>query len=236
MRPVRIAALALGLLALAAVVGVARPEGAQSAAGDEQSAITVTGSGSVETTPDQAHFSFGVSTRGRTASEALAANAAEARRVIAAVAGAGVDRKDIRTDVVSLSPRFSENGETILGYTAENSVSATLRTLERAGAVVDAAVRAGANQVYGPALAKANQDRLYRNALENAVEDARAKAQVLAKAAGRSVGRALTIVESGATPPVLEATKAADAPAAGPPIEPGTQEVQAMVSVTFALQ
>ncbi len=233
MRPARIAALALGLLALAALAGVARPEAATSSSTVEQSAISVVGTGAVETVPDEATFSFGVVTKGRTASEALNANSAEAQRVIAALLRAGVDRKDLRTDVVSLSPRLSQNGETILGYTAENTVSATIRELGRAGAVVDAAVGAGANHVAGPALAKANQDRLYRDALKKAVEDARAKAQVLAAAAGRSVGKAIVIVESGATPPVIE-TKAADAPSA-PPIEPGTQEIQASVTVTFAL-
>src|SRR5436309_1952627 len=201
MRPARMAAIAFGLLAVAALAGVARPEGAKSAAADELAAITVVGTGTVETVPDEATFSFGVVTKGRTASEALSANAAEAQRVIAALVRAGVERKDLHTDVVSLSPRVSDNGETILGYSAENSVSATIRDLARAGAVVDAAVGAGANQVSGPALAKANQDRLYRDALKKSVEDARAKAQVLAAAAGRSVGRALTIVESGATPP-----------------------------------
>ena len=158
------AAIAFGLLALAALAGVGRPEGAKSAATDEQAAITVVGTGTVETVPDEATFSFGVVTKGRTASEALSANAAEAQRVIAALVRAGVERKDLHTDVVSLSPRVSDNGETILGYSAENSVSATIRDLARAGAVVDAAVGAGANQVSGPALAKANQDRLYRDA------------------------------------------------------------------------
>ena len=232
MKPARIAAIALGLLMLAALASVARPEGAKSSPTDDQAAITVVGSGTAETVPDEATFSFGVVTKGRTASEALNANAVEAQRVIAALGRAGVDRKDIRTDAVSLSPRVSENGETILGYSAENSVSATIRDLARAGAVVDAAVGAGANQVSGPALVKANQDRLYRDALKKAVEDARAKAQVLATASGRSVGRATTIVESGATPPVVN--KAAEG-AAAPPIEPGTQEIQASVMVTFVL-
>jgi uncharacterized protein len=235
MRPVRIAAIALGLLALAALAGVARPEGARSAAAEEQSAITVTGTGTVETVPDEASFSFGVLTKGRTASAALAANSAEARRVIAAIVAAGIDRKDVRTDAVSLSPRTNENGETILGYTAQNSVSVTLRNLDKAGAVIDAAVGAGANDVQGPNLVKSNQDRLYRDALKVAVADARAKAQVLATAAGRSAGRAMTIVESGATPPPVFAKAEAAMADSGPPIEPGTQEIQATVTVTFAL-
>lgn len=233
MKPARIAVVAAALLALAALSGIARPEGAESAAEDTQDTITVTGSGNVETVPDEATFGFGVVTKARTAGEALSANAAQARRVIAALLAAGVDRKDIRTEMVSLSPRVNDNGDLIIGYTAQNSVSATLRNLDKAGAIVDAAVAAGANDVQGPSLAKRNQDRLYRDALKDAYEDARAKAQALAAASGRSLGKAQTVVEGGAAQPLVMA-KAADA-AAPPPIEPGTQEIQAQVSVTFAL-
>jgi uncharacterized protein YggE len=235
MNAARIAAVAAGLLALAALSGVARPERATSAATvDDQNGVTVSGAGAIATTPDHATFSFGVVTKGRTASEALAANAAEARKVIAALAAAGIDRKDLQTETVSISPRTSDDGETILGYTATNSVSAVLRSLDRAGATIDAAVKAGANQVSGPALEASDRDRLYRDALKAAIADARAKAQVLAVASGRALGRVQTVIESSYSAPVVM-EKAADT-AASPPIEPGTQEIQATVTVTFALQ
>src|SRR5205823_3234996 len=233
MKAVRIAAVAAALLTLAALSGVARPEGATSApAADDQSSITVSGNGAITTTPDRATVGFGVLTRGRTAGEALSANAADARKVIAALVAAGIDRTDLRTEFVSLSPRTSEDGETILGYTAQNTVAATLRKLDRAGAVIDAAVTAGANEVDGPALDAGDRDKLYRDALQAAVGDARAKAQVLAAASGRTLGRVQAVAES-AYAPVMQ--KAADAGMATP-IEPGTQDVQATVTVTFALQ
>ncbi len=221
MKAVRIAAVAAGLLTLAALSGVARPEGATSApATEDPSGITVAGNGAITTTPDRATVSFGVQTRGRTAAEALAANAAEARKVI--------------TEAVSLSPRTSDDGEAILGYTAVNSVSATLRKLDRAGAIIDAAVAAGANQVSGPSLEASDRDRLYRSALKAAVEDAQAKAQVLAAASGRTLGRVQTVIESSYSAPVVMKDAAAAAPST--PIEPGTQDVEATVTVTFALQ
>jgi uncharacterized protein len=112
-----------------------------------------------------------------------------------------------------------------------NSVAATLRKLDRAGAVIDAAVGAGANQVNGPSLDASDRDRLYRDALKGAVGDARAKAQVLAAASGRTLGRAQNVIESSYSAPVTM-TKAADA-APSTPIEPGTQDIQATVTVTF---
>src|SRR2546426_8672091 len=235
MKAVRIAAVAAGLLALVALSGVARPEGASSAAAtDDPSGITVSGTGAIATTPDRATVSFGVLTRGRTAADALAANAAEARKVIAALVAAGIDRTDLRTEVVSLSPQTSEDGEAIIGYTAVNSVSATLRKLDRAGAVIDAAVAAGANEVSGPALESGDRVRLYRDALKAAVEDASSKAQVLAAASGRTLGRVQNVIESSYSVPVMTAQKADASPST--PIEPGTQDILATVTVTFALQ
>jgi uncharacterized protein YggE len=233
MKPARIAVVAAALLALAALSGIARPEGARSAAEEAQDTVTVTGTGTVETAPDEATFGFGVVTKARTAGEALAANSAQARRLIAALVAAGVDRKDIRTAMVSLSPRVNDNGDVIIGYTAQNSVSVTLRNLDKAGAIIDAAVAAGANDVQGPSLAKRSQDRLYRDALKGAYDDARTKAQALAAASGRSVGKVQTVIEGGSVQPLVMA-RAADA-AAPTPIEPGTQEIQAQLTVTFAL-
>lgn len=236
MKAVRIAAVAAALLTLVALSGVARPEGASSAAtADAPTGITVAGTGAVTAAPDTATVGFGVLTRGRTAVEALNANGAEARRMIAALVAAGIDRTDLRTDVVSLSPQTSEDGESIVGYTAVNSVTAKLRKLERVGAVIDAAVAAGANQVSGPALESSDREKLYRKALEAAVADAREKAQSLAAASGRSLGRVQNVVESSYNAPVAMEAKATDA-AAPTPIEPGTQEIQAVVTVTFALQ
>ena len=73
--------------------------------------------------PDRAQVSFGVSTDAKTASAALRANAAEMTKVIAAVKAQGIAAADIRTELVSLSPRYSPNGEAVVGYTATNSVS-----------------------------------------------------------------------------------------------------------------
>ncbi len=234
MRPARTAILAIGLLATLALAGVGRPDGATSAPAGAKGEITVNGSARVETAADRASFSFGVVTPGRTASQALAANATEARKVIGALIAAGIDRKDVQTQQVSLNPRFADDGATIVGYTAQNTVSATLRDADRAGAVVDAAVAAGANQVFGPALVASDRDELYRGALKQAYADAHAKAQALAAASGQLLGGALTIVEGFAAAP-LPAVGRAGAAADATPIEPGTQQIDATVTVTFAL-
>ena len=230
----RTAALVSLAAVLALVASAAEPETAHGLAAQLRAeGITVSGTGIVRAAPDRAEISFGVVTQGRTASQTLAANDTAIQRVVAALRAAGIARADIQTRSFSISPRFSEEGEQLEGYTAQNTVAVQLRALDRAGAVIDAAVGAGANQVYGPSLSRSDARELYRNALRAGVEDARSKAQAIAAAAGVTVGGVVGVVEQGAAnePPPMAA---ADARVAAP-IEPGTQDIGATVVVTFSV-
>ena len=236
MKLVRIAAVAAAVGLVVALAGVGRPTGAHgSPATDQARTISVSGTGSVRAVPDRAQFSFGVTTQGTTASRALSANSTLARKVIAALKSAGVPAADIQTDSVTLSPTLSDDGSTIVGYTATNSVSVTLRDLGKAGSVVDAAVEAGANQVSGPSLVRSDQTALYRQALRLAVANARAKAHSLAAASGASLGAVRSIVEGSAAPPPVPLEQAAGGVDTSTPIEPGTQTIEASVTVEYAL-
>ena len=223
------------LLGAAALAGVAQPRlahGAAAPAGGRT--ITVSGDGAVTTVPDRASFEFGVTTQADNAKDALGRNATEANAVIAALKAAGVAAADLSTTGVSLSPATGPDGMRIVSYTASNSVSARI-ALAKAGALVDAAVAAGANTVWGPGLDRSDRKALYRQALAQALTDAKAKADTLAQAAGVSLGGIQSIQEGGAATPVPLIRAAAPADAAGTPIEPGTQEVDANVTVTYAV-
>ena len=232
--PLAVAAAAAALAV--AFAGVGRTGDAQSqSAASKVTGITVNGSGSVVTVPNRAEFSFGVTTTGRTASAALRANSAETAKVIEALKKAGVAAADIQTQYVSLSPRTTDSGETIISFTAHNSVSARIKELARAGVVVDAAVEAGANEVFGPSLTRSDSERLYRLALRAAISNARGKAQAIAAASKVKLGRVLGVTEAGTGGGPLPLTTERSAQP-GVPIEPGTQLVQAQVTVTFAVR
>lgn len=227
----RLAIAAVLLLAAAALAGVARPEGARAVESTtDGDSVTVTGSASVTSVPNRAVLSLGVDSRADTARAAISANGKEMRRVIDAVRAAG--GRDVSTQSVSLSPVFGENSA-VTGYAASNVVTATV-DVGRAGAVIDAAVEAGANQVWGPSLSSSDQATLYLQALKAAVADAREKAQTLAVASGRSLGKVTTVAESGSFTPVPLMEKAA-ASDGGTPVVAGSQETTATVTVTFAL-
>jgi uncharacterized protein len=233
MKLARLALLAAAGVAIAAFAGVFQPSGANSAPTDTSTGgITVLGTGSANVTPDRASFAFGTVSQAASANAALTASSQSVARVVAALKKAGVAQADIQTSDVSLSPRMNDKGEAIVGYTASNTVTATIRKIGNAGDVVDAAVDAGANQVSGPNLLASDQDAAYRNALKGAVADARAKAETLATASSSTLGKITAIVEGGGGVPPMPMT--AGAKDSTVQIEPGTQKIEATVSVTFA--
>ena len=100
---------------------------------------------------------------------------------------------------------------------------------------MDAAVGAGANNVDGPTLDAAQKSALYNKALDSALGDAKQKAQAIAGAAGLTLGTVLKVHEGGQSTPVVYAEAAlAAGPRVAPPIEAGTQKIQASVTVTYS--
>jgi uncharacterized protein len=221
------------LLVAAAIAGVAQPRLGRSATPSAGSTITVTGNGTVDATPDRASFDFGVTTNGATAAEALSRNSSEARAIIDALKKAGVGSSDIQTTQVSLWPQTSSNGTRITGYQASNSVQVTA-AVGKSGQLVDAAVGAGANNVNGPNLDTADRSSLYNQALKLALAKAKTKAQAIADATGLTLGSVLKVREGGAPTPIVYGEAMAARATAAPPIEAGTQQIEASVSVTYS--
>ena len=236
MRIVQIGAVAALLFGTVALVGVGRPGSAHGSSAPAGRGVTVTGTATVHAVPNQADFSFGVSTTGASARQAAAANAERAQKVIAALREAGVAKDDLKTQDVSVSPNWSGEGSRVEGFTAHSSVQAWVRGIAHAGAAVDAAVAAGATDTSGPSFDRSDRDELYRSALRGAFAQARAKAETLAVEADARLGRVLRIEEATEQPVVpYYGPAATEAAQAKTPIEPGTEDVQASVTVTFAL-
>ena len=220
------------LLVAAAIAGVAQPHLGRTATASTGTTIVVTGNGTVNATPNRASFDFGVTTQASTAAQALSRNSRQARAIVNALKRAGIDSSDIQTTQVSLWPQTSSDGSRITGYQASNSVHVTTG-LGKSGALVDAAVRAGANNVGGPSLDTADKSSLYNQALKQALADAKGKAQAIAAASGLTLGSLVKVNESGYAVPVPMFAQARS-DAASVPIEAGTQEIQASVTVTYA--
>jgi uncharacterized protein len=207
--------------------------GVQPSVGGTLPGITVVGSGSARAVPDVSDWSFGVQSDAETASAALKEASRATNRIVAALRGAGIRKDDLRTEQVSLYPQMSSDGRVVTGYTASSSVQVTVHDIGKAGSVVDAAVAAGANQVSGPGLRVSDSRSQYRTAFEAALDDARSRAEAIAAKAGVTLGAPVAIVESGGGTPGPVYDRAALS--AEVQIEPGTQEISATLTVTYAI-
>lgn len=166
---------------------------------NEDRVIQVSGSAVVSLAADTASIQIGVNTRKETVKEAQKENAALMAAVMNAIKGAGIDEKDIMTSQFNVYSGY-EYGMDALGretrtsyYEVQNNVTVTIHDLTLVGAVLDAAVEAGANTTYGITFSSTKANEAYQKALTRAVEDAMAKANVLAAAAGVKLGSLLRI-------------------------------------------
>jgi len=212
------------------------------AVNDQTSTITVPGRGIVRVHPDVASIRLGVAIVRPTAGDARAAAAATMTAVVAALEAGGVARGDLRTALVGLDAVREYSGEgapRVTGYQLTNTVEATVRDVETVGALIDAALAAGATSMDGLAFRLADPTDALTEARRAAVADARARAETLAAEAAVGLGRVVEIVEGGAAPPgpprpfaELRAKLTADV---ATPVEAGTDELEVVVSVSFAI-
>jgi uncharacterized protein len=205
--------------------------------------ISVTGEASLTAANDTARVGFGVEGRGASRPVALRRSSANLRKVLAALRRLGVADRDLRTRGVSVARRRDRRGRRLPGYIARGGVSAVVRDVTQTGAVVDAAVAAGAASVDGPSFFIDDPQALLRRALVAAFGDARSKAAALAVEAGLTLGGTISIRESTFVP---AETDFFDNDAGGgggqeqrtraAPTEPGRTQVSGTVYVVFEAQ
>jgi hypothetical protein len=205
--------------------------------------VSATGEASVK--PDEAQLILSVETEGATAQAAGRSNAATMQKVIAALVKAGVPRDSVETRNYSLNPQYAPDAQgqapRIQGYQASNQVMARTTDLERTGALIDAALAAGANRFEGVNFLARNTEAAQREALRDATTRARAQAQAIAEALGVALGPVLQAGTGSVSPPVpvfarAKYDMAAAAPAPTPIEAPGQQTVNAQVEVVYGIQ
>jgi len=205
--------------------------------------ISVTGVGEAKAKPDMAVINSGVVSEARTAREALAKNNTAMAAVIAALKSAGIADQDVQTSNFSVSPQYppyqanQPAAQHIVGYQVSNQVTARVKNLAKLGAVLDALVQVGANQIGGISFDIDQPKPLQNEARKLAVADARAKAELYAAAAHVTLGRVLQISESGGivVPQIAYAMDKLAAPSAVP-IAPGQQVLSESISIIYEIQ
>lgn len=228
----------------------------QPAASSLPRSITVVGQGSVSAAPDIATVVLGVNVSAATVEQAMEDASTRMGKIMAALKKLNISDKDITTSNYSIyyeePPRYEMpaatkgtegSGETPAGvYRVSNMVTVKIRKLDQVGELIDAAVTAGANSLWGVNFDLEDRTKLEAEARAKAVENARQRAEELAKLAGVKVGGVVQISEviggSGGYYPMPPTARAAAAEMGGGagPISPGELEISYQVQVTFELQ
>ena len=239
MRVSLLTSLALGA---AAIPQLASAQAAATAPALQGTRLDVSATGEVTRVPDLAIISAGVQTLQPTATAAIEENATRMQRVRAALKGAGIDDKDIQTSSVGLNPEYQYDQNQpprLTGYRASNSVNVKFRDLKRTGAILDALVTEGANQISGPNLTIDKPESALDEARTKAIANGRARADLYARALGMRVVRLISVSEGGGynvPPPMPMVMMARAEGSADTKIDPGTQQLQVNVSMSFELQ
>jgi uncharacterized protein YggE len=202
--------------------------------------VRATGEAVVSVAPDQAKVNIGVITKAQTAQNAAAQNAAQTRAVLEKLRAA-MPKADIRTIGYSVSPDYQyprDGGKpAITGYTAQNTVQMTIDNLSAIGQMIDTATAGGANQIQSLQFTLRDEKPARARALREAALTARSNAESMAGALGLKLGPVIWVDEGASEnirPPMpLMAARVAAGPT---PVEPGTIEVHATVTLTIGLQ
>lgn len=211
--------------------------GAIGETGTNNGGISVTGQGSVTVTPDVATITLGVEKTDADAAKARKANNDAMDKVLAAVKAFGITEEDIQTTNFSIYPVYDDKGQKITGYRVYNTVNVKVKDLAKLGDVLTAATNAGANTSYGISFDVLDRTQAYNEALKQAMEKAKARAEIMATALNVKVGAVITINESSSySGPIYAREEAAmDSKGISVPVQSGTMDVTASVSVVYEI-
>lgn len=207
--------------------------------------ITVVGEGKVRLKPDVARANIGVEVMGASVQEASAENKIVIEEVLAALKGEGIAESDIQTSGFSIyAERYGPEGPLPpdqTQYRVNNNVSVKIRDLNRVGEILDVAITAGANNIYGVEFGLDDPGVAESEARQKAVEDAQAKAAELAELNGVGVGVVLSISEVIGTGGGYYAGNFAEMArmgmggGGGTPLEPGELELVMSLQITYEM-
>jgi uncharacterized protein len=206
--------------------------------------LVVTGTAQVFTAPDQATVRLGIVRQAATAQAAQEQANAVAQEILNAIGKAGVPANQIQTMRLVLSPVYaprspdSRDAPRIVAYNATNTVSVRLENLSLVGPVIDAGLKAGANQLEGVQFGLRNDLPSRQQALKQAVEEARSKAMTMAEALRVNLAEVLEASEGSVSiiaDRVEPLAARAMAVAAETPVSPGQIQVNATVMIRYRI-
>lgn len=235
----KIIVLVTGII-LAALLAACQAPVVAPAAPQQPRLLSATGEGTVRLTPDIASISIGVHSQSSSVQTALNDNNDKAQAVAAALKGLGVDPKDIQTSAFNISPQqqTGPNGE-LTGevlYMVDNTVNVTVRDLTKIGAMLDAVVKAGANNIYNIQFDVQNKDEGIAQARQIAIDNAKKQAADMAQSAGVELSRINNISVYSNPVPVQAFDNKGGLGGSAAPISAGQLVINIQASISYELK
>jgi uncharacterized protein YggE len=243
----------IGLAAILVLFGLTGCEQGSTASGDvpninlssQQSGIWVTGQGEVSVEPDIAILRLGIEYEADSVAIARDRAAAAMDEVMDTLSSSGVADKDIQTQYFNIQQVRRWDRETeeeiVTGYRVTNTVTVTVRDIEKIGTIIDAVTDAGGDltRIDGIHFSVDDPDEYYEEARKEAMTDARKKAEELAKLAKVDLGDATYISENSYYAPVSRSSMAVgfdEGADYSTSISPGELDIRLNIQVAYAIK
>jgi uncharacterized protein YggE len=207
-----------------------------------QNQITVSGIGKIYVKPDVAVLILGVENRGAKISDIVKDNTEKMNKIISDVKNFGVEEKDIQTTQYTIAPEYNwteARGRIFVGYVLTQQITLKIRDFEKIGSILDKATADGANSVGDLQFTIDDSEQIKQEARAKAIAQAKANAENLAKESGVKLGKIINVYENyypiysnkavGIGGGVVESVPA-------PVIEPGQQEINVTINLTYQVK
>ncbi len=169
--------------------------------------ISVSGTGTIDATPDIARLALAVQRRDVSMQVARDETVRVSKNFLALCKKLGIPENKIRTSGLTIQPEYrwdeKENKQVFTGYFVQRQLQVEINDLDKLGNVIEGAIDAGVNEVSPPALDSSKKKQLNRDALAAATEDAKANAERIASSLGVKLGSVRTVIAGGASPPPM---------------------------------
>jgi hypothetical protein len=234
-------------LAVLVLMTYALPSLAQRPDTPQPPMLVVSGNAEILATPDEARVSLGIVRQANAAQTAQEQANAIGQQILNEIGKLGVPAQQIQTSRLVLTPIYAPRGPDsrdaprIVAYNASDTVSVRLENLSLIGPVIDAGLKAGANQLEGVQFALRNDLPSRQQALKQAIMEARSKADVMADALRVDLTEVFEVSEGGSVTPGYDLPMngrvfaAAEAAASQTPVSPGQIQVRANVTIRYRI-
>lgn len=199
--------------------------------------FSVSGESKEVIVPNIAKINIGLVTEGSDVIKIQKENSEKFNKVIQFLKNKGVKEEDIKTENYTISPKYDfTNTRNIIGYTINQSVSIKIRELNKISEILDGAILNGANNVYGPDFIVDKDEIDLSKARERAMANAKKKAREISKLAGFKLGNIVNVSDYVEMPSNYYSLSPGMGGENLSKIEPGSQEIKMVITLTYEIK